>query len=317
MGVRFSPLALRLWQTRPDRIGIPKGLGGRVLSLAPRFLTLPRLRCYDQSMRKIFSFLVFLALPALLALPVGASSQQAYQDYLYQFDVYRTMYRDFQTARGEFLKFQTLTSQTTALTKTKAMLTQRAMLLHTYLLLLGERLNEDQGLTPEEHLLYRSQLTAELAFLDRQKVSAAAPATLADATNHSKELEERYPKLYAIMREIASELVRGNSLASVRTFDQLFGNAKTIAMDNRNLFPPEKQVTIDRWIVQIATKRTSLQQTLDTFAQTDQTMGKAATQSEIDRWVSESAKSAASAKQQLVELTANLGELAAALQYQY
>lgn len=264
----------------------------------------------------VFILLVLLALPTFLALPVNASSQQAYQDYLYQFDVYRRDLSDFQTARGEYLKFQTLTSQTTALEKTKAMLSQRATLLRTYLLLLTERLNEDQGLTTEEQNRYRSLVSAEVNFADRQKTAVPAISSIEQATSHSKELEARYPALYATMRGIGSELLAGAVVARVSDFDRLFGDAKTLIGSWQPLGSAEKQATIDRWVVVITNKRGLLGQTLETVRSTDQKIFNALYTDEANRWAAESAKTVATAKQQFIELTANLAELLAAMRYQ-
>ncbi|MBI5619529.1 hypothetical protein HY950_01045 [Candidatus Gottesmanbacteria bacterium] len=264
-------------------------------------------------MRKIS---VLLALLFLLALPIDASSQQAYRDYLYQFDVYRKDYSDFQTARGEYLKFQTLTSQTSALTKTKTMLAQRDMLLRTYLLLLTERLNENPGLTADEQNRYLSMLVTEINFLDRQKSAVLAIASLEGTTSHSKELETHYPALYAAMRGAASELLRGGVVAEVLDFDRLFDNAKTLGSGNRPLSSPEKQATIDRWIVVIANRRGVLEQTLEDVRLTDQKIFKTTVPDEADRWFTDSAKAIAAAKLQLSEVTANLTELIASMRYQ-
>lgn len=267
-------------------------------------------------MRKLFILLVLVALPALLAVPINASSQQAYRDYLYQFDVYRSVFSDFQTARGEYLKFQTLTSQSTALTKAKTMLAQRAMLLRTYLLLLTERLNENPGLAADEQNRYLSLLTSEINFLDRQKSAVPAIASLEGATGHSKELETHYPTLYAAMRGIAAELLRGGVAAQVSDFDRLFDNAKTLGSGNRPLSSPEKQATIDRWMVVIANRRGVLEQTLEDVRLTDQKIFKTTVPDEADRWFTDSAKAIAAAKQQLIEVTANLTELIASMRYQ-
>src|SRR3972149_4862635 len=94
---------------------------------------------------KVMRFLPIVFL-ILLVPHVFASSQQAYQDYLFQFDIYRQKYSEFTVSKNEYLKSKTLTSQTTALEKTIAMLSFRDLLLRAYLLLLNEKLNEDRGL---------------------------------------------------------------------------------------------------------------------------------------------------------------------------
>ena len=120
-------------------------------------------------MKKITALLVlFLLTPFVFALSVRATSSQAYQDYLYQFDLYRQKYNDFQVAKNTYEKFNTLESQSLALSSTKTMLQQRNTLLHAYLLYLYERVGEHGGITPSNKQLYQSLLANELAFLETQ-----------------------------------------------------------------------------------------------------------------------------------------------------
>jgi ABC-type transport system involved in cytochrome bd biosynthesis fused ATPase/permease subunit len=88
----------------------------------------------------------YILIISVLFLPttVWASSTSAYQEYLQEFDKYRTVLNDFKVARSEYLKFKTLTSQQSALEKTKQMLADRSQLLRSYLQFLNEKLNESK-----------------------------------------------------------------------------------------------------------------------------------------------------------------------------
>ncbi|MEK7119839.1 MAG: hypothetical protein AAB889_04945 [Patescibacteria group bacterium] len=267
------------------------------------------------SLRFAFIFLVLLTLPALLALPVKATSQQAYQDYLYQFDLYRQTNTDFQVAKNEYLKFKSLTSQTTTLEKTKTMLSQRDELLRAYLFLLNEKLNEDRGLTATGKQLYQALIANEVTFLNAHKDRMTSIGSIEDTVNSSKELESHYTILYASMRQTIIGIILGNLSVHAQRFDTIGTTAQALVNTNRGAFTPQKQATIDRWLLQIANKRSLYQQKIEAINTTNNQL-KSNYQEEIDRSFQAMQKDAGEAKQYLAEATGNLTELMNALRYQ-
>lgn len=273
-------------------------------------------------LRFFFVMLALLALPLLLApigsriaLPVNASSQQAYQDYLYQFDLYRQTNTDFQVAKNEYLKFKSLTSQATALEKTKAMLSQRDELLRAYLFLLNEKLNEDRGLAATRKQLYQTLIANEVTFLNAHKDRMASIGSIEDTVNISKELESHYTILYASMRQTIIGIILGNLSVQAQRFDTIGTTAQVLVNTNRGAFTPQKQATIDRWLLQIANKRSLYQQKIEAINTTNNQL-KSNYQEEIDRSFQAMQKDAGEAKQYLAEATGNLTELMNALRYQ-
>lgn len=265
-------------------------------------------------LRFAFVFLVLLGLPVLLT-PVRASSQQAYQDYLYQFDLYRQTNTDFQVAKNEYLKFKSLTSQATALDKTKLMLSQRDELLRAYLFLLNEKLNEDRGLAATEKQLYQSLITNEVTFLNAHKDRMASIGSLEDTVTVSRELESHYMILYASMRQTIIGIIVGTLSVQAQRFDTTNNAAQAVVNSSRGAFTPQKQATMDRWLLQIANKRSLYQQKIESI-RTASNQLKGNYQDEIDRTFQTMQKDASEAKQYLIEATSNLGELVNALRYQ-
>ena len=251
----------------------------------------------------------------LVALPVKASSQQAYQDYLYQLDVYRQTYTDFAVAKNEYEKFKSLTSQSAALTKTIGMLTQRDVLLRAYLSLLNEKLNEDRGLSQTEKQLYQTVISNEITFLAEHAGRIPSIGSLDDATDVSHELESHYNVLHASMRRIISGVILGTLAIQSKQFDTITTSAKALVAANRGVFTLDKQAIIDRWMLQIDNKRNLYQQKINAINTAN---GKLTGNSidDIDRNFTKILKDAGEAKQYLTEATSYLGELVTTLKYQ-
>jgi len=263
---------------------------------------------------KLLRFLpiVFLFLFIPLAL---ASSQQAYQDYLFQFDIYRQKYSEFAVAKNEYQKFGTLTSQTTALQKTIAMLAQRDLLLRAYLLLLNEKLVEDRGLLPTERQTYQTLLTNEIGFLESHSRLVESIGSLEDAVETSDDLQSHYNVLQASMRQTIGGISLGNLAVYARSFDTALADARSLVDSSRGTFSPQKQATIDRWLLQIVNIRSLYQQKQEQIARLNsQFKGSSLDQQNTN--LNNVKKNVAEGRQYLIEATGYLGELVNALRYE-
>lgn len=263
-------------------------------------------------MKKITA-LVFLFFG--FAIPVFASSQQAYKDYLYQFDVYRQKYSEFTVAKNEYLKFKTLTSQATALEKTKAMLTQRDLTLRAYLFLLKEKLNEVAVMSEVEKNTSLTVINNEVTFLDGHSKLVNEIGSLEDATGVSQELQTHYSVLQASMRQTITGIMIGNLTKYRDAFDKTLADAKSVIGTNRGVFSLNKQSTIDRWILQITNDRSLYQQKIDAIIAENNQLRGSDVQAQ-DQTFTHIQKEVAEAKQYLVEGTSFVGELVTALKYQ-
>lgn len=262
---------------------------------------------------KVLPFLPIVFLFFLIS-QVMASSQQAYQDYLYQFDVYRQKHSEFTVAKNEYLKFKTLTSQTTALEKTIAMLSQRDLLLRAYLLLLNEKLNEDRGLSATDRQTYQSLMNNEIVFLEGHSKLVGSIGSLEDATETSRQLESHYNILQASMRQTIGGITLGNLAVFAKQFDIALADARALVDINRGIFTPQKQATIDRWLLQITNVRSLYQQKIEQITASNRQF-RGSNLDVQNRTLSELKKDVGEARQYLVDGSGYIGELVNALRY--
>lgn len=264
----------------------------------------------------VYNFLLALILSVLVFVPkIQADSERAYKDYLYQFDVYRQKNSEFTVAKNEYEKFKSLTSQATALEKTTAMLSQRDLLIRAYLLLLNEKLNEDRGLNLTDKSTYQTLIGNEVTFLDGHSKLVTSIGSLEDANNVSRDLESHNAVLQASIRQTITGISLGTLAVLSRQFDTVFADSKAIISNNRGTFGPQKQATIDRWILQIQNVRSLYQQKIDNITrQNSQLKGTSIdSQDELFRTMK---NDLGQARQYLSEGSSFIGELLASLRFQ-
>lgn len=242
-----------------------------------------------------------------------ASSQQAYQDYLYQYDRYRQTLTDFKVARNEYQKFKSLASETAALEKSRELLSQRDLALRAYLLLLNEKLNEDTGLSSAEKLLYQSLIRNEVGFLENHSRLVDSIGSLDDAERVSGQLTARYDILSASIRQTIATISIGQLTGLAKQYDAIRTQAQALIATNRNALPPQKQATLDRWLLSITNKRSLYQQKIETV-RTKTTKLKGDVE-ELDREFAVIQKGLSEARQYLSEGLAFLRELVTSLKY--
>ncbi|MBI4066575.1 hypothetical protein HY411_02560 [Candidatus Gottesmanbacteria bacterium] len=267
-------------------------------------------------MKSLLSFLLVLLIHLVLLVPFTyALSERAYQDYLYQFDLFRQKYSDFTIAKNEYEKFGSLTSQTTALTKTSDMLAQRDQLLRAYLLLLNEKLNEDRGLGDTQRSTYRTLINNEISFLDQHSTLVQSIGSLEDASNVSRELESHYAVLGASIRQTIVGVSLGQLAVLTRQFDQNLADTKALVTTSRSSLLPQKQATVDRWLLQIQNVRSLYQQKVDSIS-TKNFQLKGNSIDGLDDLFRELKRDLGQAKQYLIEGNRFMGELIETIRYQ-
>lgn len=266
-------------------------------------------------------FLVLLALftlshvEGLMFLPQAhATSQQAYQDYLFQFDTYRQKYTEFKVAKNEYEKFGSLTSQATALEKTKIMLAQRDQLLRAYLLLLNEKLNEDRGLNSQEKQLYQTLIRNEVVFLEKHAQLIPSIGSLEDAQEVSGELVSHYKVLQKSVRQILVGLSLGQLAILHQDYDVTVGQAQTLLATHSYVFDSQKQSLLNRWVLQITNKRQLYQQKIDAIAGIASQLAPSNEQ-ELENKFQELLRGASEARQYLAEGASFMAELVTLLRY--
>ncbi len=264
-------------------------------------------------MKRLLGLLIFLLFTASLwfsRTPILATYEEAYQGYLVAFDLYRQTNSDFQVAKNEYQKFKTLTSQATALEKTKAMMAQRDRLLRAYLMVLYEKIGDaNSGLTPITRDQYQKILGNEIAFLETHAQTTASVASLDDAEQVSRELESHYTVLQTSIRQILTGLSLGQLAILAKFYD-----AKSLITQYSYTFTTQKQETVNRWVLQIVNKRSFYQQKVDAISLQNATLNPNDLE-ELDVQYNAMIRGMSEARQYLVEGISNLAELRDALKY--
>jgi len=250
----------------------------------------------------------------LFALPVYASSQRSYQDYLYQYDQYRQNLTDFQTAKNTYLQFQSLAAQTDAYNKTKLFLTQRDNLFKAYLLLLSDKLDENPGVSPNDKGTYQQLLASESAFLTTNAQQIPGAISLNDVTSLSPPFENQYKTLQRDIRKVLIILALGQLTTLNNSFQTITSAAQAIVTANATVFPTQKQATINQWVTQIQLKEQSYQkQYADLIDSTNKFDGYDVR--ELDQKYNDILKGVTNARQLLIDGASNLIELKDELKY--
>ena len=275
-------------------------------------LTLFFLSWYDEIMFKryvVFSvFLIFL-FPAR----VFASSQTAYQEYLIEYDAYRAVLTDFKVARSEYIKYKTLTSQQTALDKTKQMLSARSQLLYGYLQFLNEKLNESTAMNGTTKSLYQTLIANETQFLKNHIGLMGSIGSLQDAEGVSQKLISHYTLLQSSIYQTIVGLKMSEMSALDTQYFDLFTKSYELIQTHRSSYTQEKQSILDRWLLQIQNKRDLYKQKTDEITKENATL-KSSSVSEISAKYQRIIKLMSEARQYLIEGASFLQELTLSMQ---
>ena len=265
-------------------------------------------------MRGLFLFFILNFVNLLIVQTINASSNQAYQDYLFQYDTYRTINAEFQTARNEYETFQSLSSETAALHTVKTMMNQRAILLRTYIFLLKEKLYENQGLSKNEISSYVATLDSELNFLDSQKNEALSVNSIQGAIDVSKKLENHNIQFQITIDRTRIGLALGNLSVLSRTQDNAVSYAQKFLTDHKYAYPKESYDKISRWTEKIVQSRESFIQSYDVLRQKNNSLNPTDIQTLTDLHNS-LLKDIESARSLLIQFSSYLVELKNALKY--
>ncbi|MBI5613554.1 hypothetical protein HY947_01390 [Candidatus Gottesmanbacteria bacterium] len=267
-------------------------------------------------MSKILRILLFSVFLLSFATSIFASSDQAYKDYIFQFDTYRTKNAEFLVAKNEYEKFKSLSSETGALDKTKLMLSQRDQLLRAYLLLLNEKLNETKGMNTTDRNLYQTLIANEVMFLQKHSTIVTSIGSLQDASNVSSELESHYGVLQSSIRQTILGISVGVLLELKSQLDDVLNRTQVLINTNRGIFLPQKQATVDRWLLQIDDKRILFQQKIDSILAVSAKFRGSSSIIEMDRTFQEQKSQILEAKQYLIEAQSYIKEVMTTLKYQ-
>ena len=129
------------------------------------------------------------------------SFQKAYDDYLYNYNLYLDAHQEYETAKNAFYAYQTLTAKTEAINKTLSMLQARDDVIRTYLTAIRLRLAEATGISSYEQSLLYIKLDSEIGWYINHRDLISSAGTIVDLIKNSKETERRYPDTESLAYE--------------------------------------------------------------------------------------------------------------------
>ncbi|MFH0863825.1 MAG: hypothetical protein V1858_01905 [Candidatus Gottesmanbacteria bacterium] len=196
-------------------------------------------------MKKILPTIVFLwLLSFLFSYSVSADFERSYQYYIDQYNQYRNDLTKFLTAKNRYLTYDTLTSQTEALTATKNFIISRDQTIILYLLMLLEKDIANNN---------RKLIESDILFYTDHKNLVPATASLDDSFKIADDFTNHYPQTYIIAKKTIANLL----ISKIRGFDDKLSNINNEIDLNINLIKDEgKDVsTIERWLLETKNKQ--------------------------------------------------------------
>lgn len=147
-------------------------------------------------------FILFFAFSFYFFLPPNLSYSQekvfdankAFEDYLYNVNLYRQSHSEYIVAKESYLKYQTLTSKNNALEKTKLMLKNQDEVVKTYLTALRLKLAEVSGINNYNQNVLYLRLDDEIPWYQKHQESLNSVGTLEDLTSLADNGKEQYQK---------------------------------------------------------------------------------------------------------------------------
>lgn len=194
--------------------------------------------------------------------PPSFDYSKAYQDYIYNLNLYRQAYQKFVLAKNEYLSYKTLTSETNALETTKEMLEARSQAIIVYLTALKMRLSETTGVLNYQSNLRFVELMKNIDTFETQKNLFPAAATLKDLLKVSSQFENQYSKTEVLTYNTLFTVVSGkeNNLRDQIQFQITKLEQKLAQMSKEGL---KDTLRAERWLLEAKNKITLSQQKQD------------------------------------------------------
>lgn len=127
---------------------------------------------------------------------------KAYQDYLYNYDIYQKAHSDYDIARSQYLASQTISAQTKAQEATAAMLVDRDQALNTYLSALRQKLKESAGIDNSTKDGIYSQIDTEIAWYSDHKSKISSAGSLDDLVADSNDASNQFKQTELLIYKV-------------------------------------------------------------------------------------------------------------------
>lgn len=118
--------------------------------------------------------------------------ERAYQDYTYNFDIYRRANSEYESYRLQYIQYKTLTAQENAREATVKMLQARDEVSKTYLTALRTKLSETGGILDDKRSSLNSQIDTSVLWFTDHKDKIPSAGSLEDLVKDSDEAAAYY-----------------------------------------------------------------------------------------------------------------------------
>jgi len=260
----------------------------------------------------MLAFIIFLLL--FHPFSVSAASDTSYKDYLYQYDIYRQVQTEYQTAKTSYEKFKSLSSETTATDATRRFLTQRNILVRTYILVLKDKLSQQTSLDAGMRQQFQDTLQSEITLLNDDIQSIASTQTLGDVLNATTSFDTHYSAFQLTVTKTQLLLSLGRVHAVYLKFVSLINSIQSLKPLYEPYLSPQKLHTVNQWITQITDKKTQYDDTYASLMDSIQRI-KAYDASDLERQSTEISKQITQLNGYMTSASSYLVELSDMLKY--
>ncbi len=158
--------------------------------------------------------------------PVLADYSQAYNNYQYQYNLYRQDYENFTIAKATYLTYQTLTTQNDLLEKMRTVLLSRNRVMISYLATLSQKAMIADGLAPNDLATTQRIIGEETTFLSSLQNQISAAATISDLNTINTTFADHYQQLDTEAKQIVGQILLGKTDYEDSKFADLTARSK-------------------------------------------------------------------------------------------
>ena len=184
---------------------------------------------------------------------------RANSDYLYNYGLYRQSYNEYVAAKQAYLKYQTLTSKTEALEKTKQMLKNQDEVIKTYLTALRLKLAETSGISEYEQNILYLKLDSEIAWFAKHQEEIQSAGSLDDLADSAKDGKEQYQKTEILIYESLGGILASKETGLREEINQKIKELKDKIGEIR-LKGDKKTALAERWLLEAENRLTRSQE---------------------------------------------------------
>ena len=197
----------------------------------------------------LFSFVIGL----LFASPAFSQEEKltyerSYQDYTYNYDIYRRANSEYESYRLQYIQYKTLTAQENAREATVRMLQARDEVSKTYLTALRTRLSETGGIQDDKRGPLNPQIDASVLWFADHKDKIPSAGSLEDLVKDSDEAAEYYKQKEYMLYDTLVTISIGKIAFIREKQDTTLGEIKTKVSEIRANGDKDTAV-LERWIL--------------------------------------------------------------------